>query len=378
MKALHDILCIIILLTFIGCSSDSTSSEPEPEPDPPPIENEVYTDEDATVAFEAFNKHFYNKGEKLYYSTTEQSELAVGWPQAAFWHIIMDAYERTENEDYYAMIEEVYEGGKYNYSKFRWQAIKEVNGWIYDDMMWWIIALARAHQITDEQKYLDDAIAGFDFVWEEAYDPEDGGMLWSWKVDGKNACINYPTVIGAMRLYNISGDETYLNKAKNIYGWSRKNLFQESTGRVADHKVGDDPPGFEDYTYNQGTAAGAAYMLYEETGEQYYLNDAISAVDYTRDEMSNEEGILPAEGDWNEQGVLKAIFVRYVDMLIEGIDQDQYLPWLQKNANAAWENRDKSRTLMFRDYDIPCPKGKIQSYEASSAVGLMQIIPSPK
>lgn len=376
MKVYHHILCILTLVAFVGCgSSTSSDPEPDPDPDPPPAENESYTAEDATTAFEAFNEYFYNEGKKLYYSTTAQSELAVGWPQAAFWHIIMDAYERTENEDYYAMIGDIYQGGKYNYSQFRWPAVKEANGWIYDDMMWWIDAMARANQITGEQKYLDDAIAGFDFVWKEAYDPEDGGMIWSWKASGKVAAVNYPTVIGAMRLYHITGEEQYLDKAKEIYSWARENLFQEESGRVADHKVGDDPPGFEDYTYNQGTAAGAAYMLYEETGEQYYLDDAIAAVDYTRDEMSNEEGILPAEGDWNEQGVLQAIFVRNVDMLIEGADQDQYLTWLQKNANTAWQNRDKSRNLMFRDYDVSAPKGQIQSYEASSAVGFMQVIP---
>jgi len=224
--------------------------------------------------------------------------------------------------------------------------------------------------------YLEKSIAGFDRVWRDSYDPKNGGMFWDFKQSGKNACINYPTVIAAMRLYHITGEASYLEKSKKIYHWAHENLFQESTGRVADHKVGDDPPGFEDYTYNQGTAIGAAVMLYKETGKQSYLDDAILAANYTKNEMSNEEGILPAEGDWNEQGVLKAIFVRYMDMLIEKAEQEQYLPWLQKNANTAWKNRDRSRTLMFRDYDVPCLPGEIQSYEASSGVAFMQLIPS--
>lgn len=213
--------------------------------------------------------------------------------------------------------------------------------------------------------------------YETTKQEELGGMYWNFDHSGKNACINYPTVIAAMRLYHITGEEQYLDKAKEIYSWARKNLFQESTGRVADHKVGNDRPGYEDYTYNQGTAIGAAVMLYKQTGEQFYLDDAIAAADYTQNEMSNNEGILPAEGDWNEQGVLKAIFVRYMDMLIEDAGQEQYLPWLQKNAVTAWNNRDKSRTLMFRDYDVPCPTSDIQSFEASSAVGFMQVIPPP-
>lgn len=37
------------------------------------------------------------------------------------------------------------------------------------------------------------------------------------------------------------------------------------------------------------------------------------------------------------------------------------------------KNRDKNRNIMFRDYDIPCPVLTVQSFEASSAVGIMQI-----
>jgi predicted alpha-1,6-mannanase (GH76 family) len=334
-----------------------------------------YTDADATAALEAFNQVFYSEQANLYYETTEQEELGSIWTQAIFWDIIMDAYERTGDAKYEQMIHDIHEGGDREYAGYNWENKEE--WFIYDDIMWWVIALGRAHQITGNEKYLEQSITGFDRVWRDSYDPEDGGMYWNFDHGGKNACINYPTVIAAMRLYHITGKEEYLDKAKGIYSWSRENLFQQSTGRVADHKVGDGRPGYDDYTYNQGTAIGAAVMLYKETGKQMYLDDAIAAADYTKNEMSNSEGILPAEGDWNEQGVLKAIFVRYMDMLIEEAGQDQYLSWLQKNASKAWSNRDKSRTLMFRDYDAVAPTGTIQSFEASSGVGFMQVIPPP-
>jgi endonuclease/exonuclease/phosphatase family metal-dependent hydrolase/predicted alpha-1,6-mannanase (GH76 family) len=332
-----------------------------------------YSKSDATAALEAFNKYFYSEKAKLYYETTEQKDLGSIWTQAIFWDIVMDAYERTGDEKFEEMIHDIYEGGYQEYAGYNWENKKE--WFIYDDIMWWVIALARAHHITGNQKYLELSKSGFARVWRDSYDPDNGGMYWNFDHDGKNACINYPTVIAAMRLYNITGEKLYLNKAKKIYSWSRDHLFNKSNGRVADHKVGDNPPGFEDYTYNQGTAIGAAVMLYDETGEQFYLDDAILAADYTKEEMSNDEGILPAEGAWNEQGVLKAIFVRYMDMLIDDAGQQQYLAWLQKNINTAWQNRDKDRTLMYRDYDVPAPAGKIQSYEASSGVGFMQIVP---
>jgi predicted alpha-1,6-mannanase (GH76 family) len=199
-------------------------------------------------------------------------------------------------------------------------------------------------------------------------------MFWDFQHSGKNACINYPTVIAAMELYKITGDETYLTKAKSIYEWSKNNLFQKKDGRVADNKIGDNQ-GWSDYTYNQGTCIGAAVALYKVTKDEEYLKDAKLAADYTKNVMSSEEGILPAEGDWNEQGVLKAILARYVMALVNDGGQDQYLTWLRKNGDVAWRNRDKNRNIMFRDYDIPCPVLTVQSFEACSAVGIMQIAP---
>ena len=235
---------IIYFLAGLGCSDKQDQKRNLAPQTPDNEETASYTAEDATTAFDAFNKYFYDNDAKLYYRTTKRIELAQGWTQAIFWDIAMDAYLRTQSPEYLGLVKEVYKGGKESYSNFNWHDVKTVNDFIYDDMMWWIIALARGYEITADQEYLDKAIDGFNFVWEEAFDPVDGGMLWSWKVEGKNACINYPTVIGAMYLYNITGEDAYLAKAKNIYSWSRKNLFESTTGRVADHIVGNHPPGF--------------------------------------------------------------------------------------------------------------------------------------
>ncbi|MDR8390186.1 glycoside hydrolase family 76 protein [Aliifodinibius sp. S!AR15-10] len=363
------LLAFIGIVLFVGAHSPDNNPFPDSELKP----NVTYTSSDATKAFEAFNEHFYSQEANLYYSTTEHKELGSIWTQAIFWDIVMDAYQRTGDPGYEEMIHDIHKGGFNEYAGYNWENKEE--WFIYDDIMWWVIALARAHTITGKDKYLKQSISGFARVWRDSYDPKNGGMYWSLDHNGKNACINYPTVIAAMRLHHITGDKSYLEKAKKIYGWARANLFNTDNGRVADHKVGDDPPGYEDYTYNQGTAIGAAVMLYKETGNKKYLDDALASASYTKNVMSDENGILPAEGDWNEQGVLKVIFVRYMDMLIEETGQDQYLPWLQKNAESAWQNRDRERNIMFRDYSIPAPKGKIQSYEASSAVGFMQVLP---
>ncbi|HLT07697.1 MAG TPA: glycoside hydrolase family 76 protein [Cyclobacteriaceae bacterium] len=331
-----------------------------------------YTEEDATLAFEAFNKTFYDKELNLYHSTSAREGLGSIWTQAIFWDIIMDSYLRTNRSDYREMIDELYQGAYRRYDGFNYT--NTVEWFIYDDIMWWVISLARGYEITGNEEFLQHAVAGFDHVWQGSYDPKEGGMFWDFKHSGKNSCINYPTVIAAMKLYNITENEAYLHKAKEIYSWSRENLYQASTGRVADNRIGN-RIGFDDYTYNQGTLIGAAVALYNTTGDDAYLSDAIAAADYTKNVMSDKDGILPAEGDWNEQGVLKAIFGRYLMQLVQEGGQKQYEAWLRKNANLAWHNRDKTRNITFRDYRVPCPTGIVQSFEASSAVGIMQVCP---
>ena len=77
--------------------------------------------------------------------------------------------------------------------------------------------------------------------------------------------------------------------------------------------------------------------------------------------------------DFDEQGVLKAIFAHYMKDLITKGGQEQYRGWMVHNANTAWENRDPARGIMHRDYTRPAPTGTIQSYESSSGVALMRL-----
>lgn len=329
-----------------------------------------FTQKDAAQAYTNFNKYFYSTTDKLYYSNTEKKDIGAIWTQAVYWDLAMDAYKRKPDPAYKKMITDIYEGGYNRYDKFNWK--NKVVWFIYDDMMWWIISLARAHQMTGNKEYLGHAVAGFQHVWENSYDAENGGMFWDFNHSGKNSCINFPTVIAAMTLYNITKDKAYLDKAKSLYAWGVTNLFDKTTGRVADNNV-KGRKGWSDYTYNSGTFIGSAVMLYKETHEQSYLDQAKLAADYTQQKMCDKDGILPAEGDWNEQGVLKAIFGHYIMTLIKDANQQQYLPWIRKNVNTAWANRDPARGIMHRDYKNPCPTGIVQSYEASSAVELMQV-----
>lgn len=372
--------CIFSMVSVRAASTDSRIANSSIQNDPGNGAGKSispFSERNATIAFNNFYTYFYSQEHDLFYTTSDKKEIAQGWTQAIFFDIALDNYTRTKKPSDLQKVRAIYQGAYKAYYAFNWNDVKYKNGFIYDDMMWWVIALVKAYNVTKEQHYLDTAKSGFNFIWNEAYDAKNGGMKWSWKVGGKNACINYPTVIAAMMLYGVTRKPGYLDKAKNIYQWSRVNLFQANTGRVADHKIGNDAAGFEDYTYNQGTCIGAAVLLYKSTNNITYLQDAKAAAGYTKSRMCDANGILPAEGDFNEQGTLKAIFAQYIYLLIYDAGQRQYLPWIKNNIIAAWKNRDEARNLMYRNYTVQCPKGMIQSYEACSGVAFMQLF-NPK
>ncbi|NII26078.1 glycoside hydrolase family 76 protein [Pseudoflavitalea sp. X16] len=360
---------LFLLLSIALLTACSKKSNTPVVTTPKPV---AFTAQDATAAFNTFNTYFYSPVDKLYYNTTEKKAIGSIWTQAIFWDLAMDAYRRTNDAAYLQLVKDIYQGGFNRYSQYDWE--NKTTWFIYDDIMWWVISLARASEMTGNSDYLTLSQSGFQRVWRDAYDAVKGGMWWDFNKTGKNACINFPTVIAAMQLYKLTNDAAYLDKAKTIYDWSVINLVNTANGRVADNNINGNK-GWSDYTYNQGTYIGASVLLYKALNNNVYLNNAKLAADYTQKTMCDVNSILPAEGDWNEQGVLKAIFARYIMMLIKDTDQSQYLAWIRKNINKAWGNRDPGRGLMYRNYNITCPPGTIQSYEASSAVAFMQLCP---
>lgn len=71
--------------------------------------------------------------------------------------------------------------------------------------------------------------------------------------------------------------------------------------------------------------------------------------------MSDARGILPPEGDWNEQGVLKSILAQYLAELAQVVPRKGYPKWINDNINLAWRNRDRARGIIHRNYSVPCP-----------------------
>lgn len=332
---------LLMLLIVASCSKDEW--EPLNEIGEEEEEEEVVEEYDWAATAEQMQDDTYTvflSSNGTFKESATNERFHYWWNSHAL-DVLVDGYLRTGNEAYVSQMKALVEG------------IKTENGGTYqnlfvDDMEWLGIASLRAYEATEDEQFKEVA----DFVWEEIQkawtDVLGGGLLW--KMDepfGKNACSNGPGAILAMRLYEIDENPEDLQWAKDIYAWEKNNLVDPTNGLVWDNiaLVDGEPVTNKDwiFTYNVGTYLGAGLELYEATGEQAYLNDAVKSAKsaMTSGKLTNS-GILKSEGT-GDGGLFKGILVRYLTILAQEPDlgedtREALANFLKLNAVTLLEN----------------------------------------
>ncbi|MBN2164169.1 MAG: hypothetical protein JXR25_13545 [Pontiellaceae bacterium] len=276
----------------------------------------------------AFSSEFYvQNGSQGYFKDTQTGGITYFWGQAEMIETVIDAYEWSGDERHLDMCVNLLNGFLQ----------REGTSWswnIYnDDIMWAVLAFARVAMHTGDTYFASIAKSNFDMCYARAWDTVlGGGIYWTTDKGSKNACSNGNTAIAAYLLYQIYGDSAYLDKANAVYDWERATLFNPATGAVYDSIGTGGNINTWASTYNQGTFIGAAHFL-------GHTEDAKMAANFTLVQMSSS-GILPQYGIAGNNSGFNAIFLRWMNRFIKDRDlQDQYGPWLQKNAAAAWNIR---------------------------------------
>lgn len=411
----------------------------------------TYDNEAQWKAYEDFNAAFLDKasGKYIYKADTKQPKAdhrgngyrdndvsgcaAAIWCQAIFYDMVINAYNRAKAEGdntrmkkYKDLHDKIYEGEKSHYVNFDFHNCNTNNGWfVYDDIMWWTCALARAYETFGVRDYLTYSEKSFCRVWygsskvgdDGSYaDPArfegkyGGGMFWEWQPikkpnphkagDFRSACINFPTVIAACLLHRLVPEnrtpptssyparqtkEWYLEKAKEIYAWADKTLVKKTTsnnvvlGQVADGIHGDGPE-YKDHLYNQATYIGASCLLYLLTHEIQYLTNAQRGANYVITNMCTAN-ILKYENGY-EQGVYAAIYAQYIKMLVYdcGLSETlmkKYLTHIQRNLQKAYTNMDQTRGIQIGNFAKPTSaEDVVESYGASGMPAIMLMFPA--
>ncbi|MCO6149707.1 glycoside hydrolase family 76 protein [Flavobacterium sp. NRK1] len=344
MKRFFSIRKNIILASVIGLGMVTVSCDDDAIPlrDPNNVEPESnYTWAETADSLQQATYNTYLGSNGTFVQDNAGSTNFNYWPNAHMLDVLVDGYLRTGDENYVTRMKALIQG------------IKVKNGNTYDnvfndDMLWLANASVRAYVATNDQEYKDVA----DFLWERiklswSDDVFGGGITWKQNTPKqKNAVSNGPAAILAMRLYELDQDPDDLEWAQKIYAWEKNNLVDPVSGLVWDNIAEVDGVVTTNkdwiFTYNMGTWIGAGVKLYQATGEQGYLNDAVkSAKTVLTSPKLVSEGILKDEGQ-GDGGLFKGILVRYFTELIEvsavnSTDHSNFVDFLKFNAQTLYK-----------------------------------------
>lgn len=341
----------------------------------------AFSSANSDTIMDAFNTAFYVSDSTTtgHYQESQTGGTTGFWDQAEDIEAQIGAYERNPTHGNFAQIMTNLlnrfdsTAGQGQGTNWSWNIYN-------DDVTWAVLANIRAYQDTGIPLYKNCAIWNFNMMYARAWDTTyfGGGLFWTTAKTSKNSCINFPACIAAYRIYQVTGNSSYLTEAQNIYNWAKGYLWNSSTGQVYDNINTNGTVSTGATTYNQGTFCGAASYLGDTTSAQL-------VADYTMNSMgttsSNSGGynLLPQYGLENNNSGFNSICIRWINRYMTDHNmQSRYLPWLQTNAQTAWNIRLTSDNLSWCQWHTNTPSGTdLWAWDCvSSATALQAIEPT--
>jgi predicted alpha-1,6-mannanase (GH76 family) len=261
------------------------------------------------------------------------------WDQAEMMETVLDAYEVTKDPVYKDRFAKLFTNFITNHKE----------DWMYnkynDDITWAVLFSVRGYLLTGNKTYLDKAKDQYDKMYARAFtNTYGGGLIWFQGKTSKNACIVGPATVAACYLAEATGDKTYYDKAIAMYTWSKVYLLNTATGKVKDNVDANRVTGKYrtsnvSFTYNEGTYLGAATMLYKYTKEYTYLDEAQKIAQFTRDSIYRGK-VMNNEDSGGDLPGFKGIFLRYARKYTQETGKTDLVDWLNLNAKVAYNNRN--------------------------------------
>lgn len=260
----------------------------------------------------------------------------------------------------------------------------------YDDNVWIGIDMVDMYVITKNEEYLKRALMVWDFLLEGTDDIMGGGVYWKESAKSKHTCSTAPTAVMAAKLYLATGDNKYLDAAKELYTWCKK-ILQDPTdylywdnARLSDENDPDSEIKIEKakYSYNSGQPMLAATLLYQITGESHYLTDArdIAESAYKKwfqpfySYVLNESFNIMNGNTWFNAVMSRGYFELYK---VDG--NRKYVTAIEKTMANAWLSncRDQSTSFLSGDFSGQTTNdswGTLELGACAELLGLLAVI----
>lgn len=375
MRSIFTIGLIVIL--FSACDDGSEPYIPKPPSKPPVVTDTVKSDVRAKAVFDLIVQH-YKLSNGLYKEShpTQSGDPSISylWP---FVSLVSGAATLAEL-DYdvnYAGMSDLYE--KYYRTGANGNSIggygSSTNGFtgggtrFYDDNAIVGISLMEAYNITKEQRFLERAARIVPFL-ESGFDSMLGGAIW-WNEDEKNisgnansnkpACANGYATLFLLEYYKACPETekaAVLSFAKNLYKWLFENLRDPADKCYWNDLNTAGAVNKTKWTYNTGVMIQNGVRLYQITGEQRYLNEAIEsaqgAYDFFVKTRNNIPFTYPDHDPWFNTKLLRG----YIDLQPYYKNADNYIQAYYKFTNYGYDNARNSSGFFYEDWTGGSPK----------------------
>lgn len=213
----------------------------------------------------------------------------------------------------------------------------------YDDNQWVGITALDVYERTGEKAYLELGKSMYDFMMT-AYDTKLGGGLY-WRendFETKNTCSNGPGIIVALKMYNATQEQGYLDTAIMLYEWTNEMLRRPDGLYFDNIKTADESIGEAIYSYNTGTMLQSNVYLYEITKDKKYLNEAIALADSSLE-------YFYSDGEFKDLIWFNAVLLRGYQHLLKHHDDMKYIQGFKTALDNTLRDHKNEGGLMTND-----------------------------
>lgn len=283
-------------------------------------------------------------------STADNDPYGYGyWTQAHTLETLADAYQRMRNTVYKDRMKSILAGIR----KYNLYAQGTYRNDYYDDLEWLCLANFNCYNATKDSEFLDAVHQ----IWAEIKTGYSNGAI-AWKKgcsdDCNNSISNGPAIVIAVKLYQLEGDNSNLQMAKDIHAWMKANVFN-AQGGIWDSPTNKDPNW--QFSYNSGMFIAACLELNLVTGEQSYIDDGIKASDFMMNYRKYNGGAFYLnETGQGDGGLFKGIFAKwFIEFVrlgnITQAKKEHYLQIINYTADYVWTHAvSKSNFLINSDW----------------------------
>ncbi len=282
------------------------------------------------------------------------------WPYSGMMSGCVALYKATGNKKYKKILEKrILPGMEQYWDNSRLPACYQSyptkygqHGRYYDDNIWIALDYCDYYQLTHKPASLEKTVALYQYIYSGWSDEMGGGIFWcEQQKEAKHTCSNAPSTVLGVKLYRLTKDAKYLEKAKETYAWTKKHLCDPTDHLYWDNINLKGKVSKEKYAYNSGQMIQAGVLLYEETGDEQYLHDAQQTAAGTdaffRTKADKKDPTVKVHKD---MAWFNVILFRGLKALYKIDKNPTYVDAMVENALHAWENyRDENR-LLGRDW----------------------------